>query len=203
MRLTPRTRGILGPADPGSLAVHDGLLFAGWLTHADHSWFAFTPNAQLYGEYSSLIEAIRALPDSVRMNAPISAITIQLDRCTPVLMLCRQLLSAGYDPRTRLEIFRDNQIALRVRSIAEGACLEVASQRRRIQICQTEGSKQMTSTEIAIRNFAVMFGGCPHCGGHNGYVNVHREHWMYLHGTQSEMVHRRQPVQLLALPNRG
>jgi hypothetical protein len=43
----------------------------------------------------------------------------------PVLILCRKLLDAGYDPATPLEAYRGTVLALRVRSIGEGAALEV------------------------------------------------------------------------------
>jgi hypothetical protein len=59
------------------------------------------------------------------------------DRCTvdgfsavgaaPVLMLCRMLVDAGFDPRTPLEAWRKGTLALRVRSIGEAADLEINS----------------------------------------------------------------------------
>ena len=44
---------------------------------------------------------------------------------TPVLALCRQLLAAGLDPDAALEVYRAGTLALRVRSIGEGARLTV------------------------------------------------------------------------------
>jgi len=44
---------------------------------------------------------------------------------TPVLVLCRQLLAAGLDPDTALEVYRASTLALRVRSLREGARLTV------------------------------------------------------------------------------
>ncbi len=44
----------------------------------------------------------------------------------PVLTLCRQLLAAGLDPDRALEVYRGATLALRVRSIGEGALLEVS-----------------------------------------------------------------------------
>jgi hypothetical protein len=46
---------------------------------------------------------------------------------TPVLMLCRMLVNAGFDPRTPLEAWRKGTLALRVRSIGEAADLEISS----------------------------------------------------------------------------
>jgi hypothetical protein len=45
----------------------------------------------------------------------------------PVLTLCRQLLAAGLDPDTALEVHRGALLALRVRSIGEAAGLEINS----------------------------------------------------------------------------
>jgi hypothetical protein len=44
---------------------------------------------------------------------------------TPVLGLCRQLLIARLDPDARLEVHRVGMVALRVRSLREGARLIV------------------------------------------------------------------------------
>jgi hypothetical protein len=44
---------------------------------------------------------------------------------TPVLALCRGLLAAGLDPDTALEVYRASTLALRVRSLREGAQLAV------------------------------------------------------------------------------
>jgi len=44
-----------------------------------------------------------------------------------VLMLCRKLVEAGFDPRTPLEAWRQGTLALRVRSIGEAAHLEINS----------------------------------------------------------------------------
>lgn len=46
---------------------------------------------------------------------------------TPVLSLCRQLLAAGLDPDSALEVFRGATLALRIRSIGEAAGLEIAA----------------------------------------------------------------------------
>jgi hypothetical protein len=46
---------------------------------------------------------------------------------SPLLGLCRKLVSAGHDPRTLLEAYRDSTLCLTVRSIGEVAGLEVAA----------------------------------------------------------------------------
>ena len=41
----------------------------------------------------------------------------------PVLKMCRALVAAGYDPKRPLHAFRGDTLALRVRSLGEGAAL--------------------------------------------------------------------------------
>jgi len=43
----------------------------------------------------------------------------------PILGLCRRLIAAGYAPGSELECFRDGVLAVRIRTIGEGAALEV------------------------------------------------------------------------------
>ena len=67
---------------------------------------------------------------------PIRAVLIGSDRCeaegisvraaAPVLALCRKLVTAGHDPERPLHAYRGNVLALRVRSIGEGAQLAIA-----------------------------------------------------------------------------
>jgi hypothetical protein len=67
---------------------------------------------------------------------PIRAALIGSDRCeaegisvcavAPVPALCRKLVAAGHDPRRPLHAYRGNVLALRVRSIGEGAELAIA-----------------------------------------------------------------------------
>lgn len=47
----------------------------------------------------------------------------------PVLTLCRLLIAAGHDPRSRLEAWRGSMLAVRVRSIGEAANLRVREDR--------------------------------------------------------------------------
>ena len=44
---------------------------------------------------------------------------------TPAIVLCRELIAAGLDPDAALEVYRAGTLALRVRSIREGARLTV------------------------------------------------------------------------------
>jgi hypothetical protein len=70
-----------------------------------------------------------------RKTDPIRSHFIGSDTCTwtgitasgaaPVLVLCRQLLAAGLDPDTAMEVYRAGTLALRVRSLSEGARLTV------------------------------------------------------------------------------
>ncbi len=74
--------------------------------------------------------------DSPKQPLPIRAALIGSDRCVaggisvcaaaPALALCRKLVSAGHDPRRPLHAYRGNVLALRVRSIGEGAQLAIA-----------------------------------------------------------------------------
>ena len=69
-----------------------------------------------------------------RKQAPLFA-ELAGDTCTaagqvgrgdaPILALCRELLRAGLSPDQALEVFRGSALAVRVRSIGEGAALEV------------------------------------------------------------------------------
>src|SRR5262249_7141528 len=59
-----------------------------------------------------------------------SALGITINSSSPILALCRKLVQAGYDPSTPLEAYRGETLSLRVRSIGEGARLQVNSQGR-------------------------------------------------------------------------
>lgn len=55
-----------------------------------------------------------------------SALGIIATGYAPALALCRKLIAAGVDPRTRLELFRKNgTLAITVCSISEGAQLRI------------------------------------------------------------------------------
>jgi hypothetical protein len=45
----------------------------------------------------------------------------------PILGLCRQLVSAGYNPALALHAYRDSTLCLYIRTIGEAAGLEIAS----------------------------------------------------------------------------
>jgi hypothetical protein len=44
---------------------------------------------------------------------------------SPVLALCRKLIDAGHNPATPLEVYRGDVLALRIRSIGQGAQLQI------------------------------------------------------------------------------
>jgi hypothetical protein len=66
---------------------------------------------------------------------PVRADLLGSDQCSaedfdargaaPVLILCRGLIRAGLDPDRAMEVYRGATLALTVRSIGKGACLEV------------------------------------------------------------------------------
>jgi hypothetical protein len=58
-----------------------------------------------------------------------SALGIEARASAPVLALCRNLLAAGLDPDAAVEAYRAGTLALRVRSIGEGALLTVEDNR--------------------------------------------------------------------------
>jgi hypothetical protein len=93
-------------------------------------------------ETDAAVESLGAgNPDRQRFDSPKQPVLIRAgligsDRCeaggisvcaaAPVLALCRKLVSAGHDPRRPLHTYRGNVLALRVRSIGEGAQLAIA-----------------------------------------------------------------------------
>jgi len=54
-----------------------------------------------------------------------TALGIAVTTNTPVLELCRKLITAGHNPATRLEAYRGDVLSLRIRSIGEAAQLEI------------------------------------------------------------------------------
>ena len=82
----------------------------------------------------------RKFPTSTVANSPphltqVRAELIGSDHCcalgivatgnTPLLLLARRLIQAGFDPTTPLEVYRRQILALRIRSIGEAASLEI------------------------------------------------------------------------------
>jgi hypothetical protein len=71
------------------------------------------------------------------MTEPIEAELIGSNECrcggittrssSPVLAMCRALIAAGYDPSRPLHVYRGKVLALKVRTIGEGARLQVNS----------------------------------------------------------------------------
>jgi hypothetical protein len=55
-----------------------------------------------------------------------TALGITVHGAAPVLALCRKLLEAGHDPSLPLHAYRGDVLALKVRSIGEGAQLRVS-----------------------------------------------------------------------------
>jgi len=82
---------------------------------------------------SSIINPTSKLTQALRAEL------IGPDRCTalgitasghaPVLALCRLLIVAGHPPATPLQVYRGETLALRVRSVGEGACLAIEDDR--------------------------------------------------------------------------
>ena len=80
------------------------------------------------------ISEIKPHPSSTQ--SCIIARIVGSDRCSalgmtgrgsaPVLSLCRELVAAGHDPATPLEVWRRNTLALTIRSIGEGAKIEAS-----------------------------------------------------------------------------
>jgi hypothetical protein len=78
-----------------------------------------------------------AAPRISKHSGPIRAILHGSELCeaegitgtgsSPVLALCRALVEAGHDPRRPLHAYRGAALALKVRSIGEGATLRVAT----------------------------------------------------------------------------
>jgi len=62
LNVSRKTKRIPSAHDAGSLCITDGLVTAGFVLHHNDSWWAFTPDGTLFGEYSSKVEAIRSLP---------------------------------------------------------------------------------------------------------------------------------------------
>ena len=53
------------------------------------------------------------------------ALGLTINSSSPVLALCRALVESGHDPATPLEAYRGDVLCLRVRSIGDGAELEI------------------------------------------------------------------------------
>jgi len=54
-----------------------------------------------------------------------TALGITAKSDSPVLALCQKLIDAGHDPSAPLEVYRGDMLAMRVKSIGQGAQLKV------------------------------------------------------------------------------
>ncbi len=54
-----------------------------------------------------------------------SALGIEVRSAAPVLLLCRKLVAAGYDPATPLEAYRGDMLCLKIRTIGDPAGFEI------------------------------------------------------------------------------
>jgi hypothetical protein len=77
-------------------------------------------------------QAMSLLPIAIRAELAgdntCSALGTKVRAYTPILALCRKLIEAGHDPRRSLHAYRGNVLALTVRSIGEGAALEISGE---------------------------------------------------------------------------
>jgi hypothetical protein len=77
-------------------------------------------------------QASRLRQESIRAelvgSTVCTAVGLRVDTSSPVLAMCRRLIEAGYDPTTRLKAYRGGILCLVVRSIGEGAKLEINGQ---------------------------------------------------------------------------
>jgi len=74
-----------------------------------------------------------------------TALGITAKSDSPVLALCRKLIAAGHDPATPLEAYRGDALALRVKSIGQGANLQVNGNTR---LVFASGSKRRTALPV-------------------------------------------------------
>jgi hypothetical protein len=79
---------------------------------------------------------------------------ITVRAAAPVLAMCRKLLAAGYDPDRPLHAYRGDVLALKVRTIGEGAKLTVEESRsprfvRWKPWALVEGSPRIARNEVA------------------------------------------------------
>lgn len=74
---------------------------------------------------------------------------------TPVLALCRELIEAGHNPATPLEVYRGNTLALRVCSIGAAARLTVDEHNgtrfaKWKPLCRSAGSPRIAQNLAAV-----------------------------------------------------
>jgi hypothetical protein len=79
----------------------------------------------------AIFQSAHAERGFVMDHHPIRAVIVKADECAalsqkvrasaPILSLCRKLIASGYDPALPLHAYRGDTLALKVRSIGEGA----------------------------------------------------------------------------------
>jgi len=88
-------------------------------------------NDQLSSEVISEVSPHKKLNPAIRaeLNGSnrCSTLGITARGHSPVLGLCRKLIEARYDPATSVEVYRDQTLCLRVRSIGEATAIRIAS----------------------------------------------------------------------------
>jgi hypothetical protein len=76
-------------------------------------------------ELNSQTKAKQVIPAELTGSDICTSAGITTTGVTPVLSLCRELLAAGLDADTAVEVFRGATMALRIRAIGEAAGLEI------------------------------------------------------------------------------
>jgi hypothetical protein len=84
-----------------------------------------SPYASPKSETQRCGAAVGAIVATLSGSDTASAEGITVTSPSPVLALCRKLIDAGFDPATFIHVFRGDTLALIVRSLAEGARLEI------------------------------------------------------------------------------
>src|SRR5690349_1956767 len=79
-------------------------------------------NIRKTGKRSTAISAVRA--ELIGANTA-TALDVEANGPSPVVTLCGDFLRGGHDPAMSLHAYRGNTLALKVRSIGEGARLTV------------------------------------------------------------------------------
>ena len=90
-------------------------------------------DAQIAGKTNPIVaitvEAQAIFAELIGSNTCVAAGVAVVDRASPVLALCRALVTAGHDPNGPLRAYRGDVLCLRVRSIGEGAQLTIEDDR--------------------------------------------------------------------------
>jgi len=84
-----------------------------------------SPYASPKSEKQRCGAAVGAIVATLSGSDTASAEGISVSSPSPVLALCRKLIAYGFDPAIPIHVFRGDTLALTVRSIGEGARLEI------------------------------------------------------------------------------